>query len=183
MALVRTANDSWVSLEPARANHWVRPLLERGEIPLHGPPVERVEATELPKTKYEIQAEVTSGKHRFDFRVRSPSLPPVWVEVKAVGWCVDGVGRFPDAPTARGVRHVEALTRLQRNGEAACLILVGMRDDIREIRPFETIDPDWAAAVETAREAGVRVQAVGFSFDGEGQARYRGLLPFRDASG
>ncbi|MEF8776399.1 MAG: DNA/RNA nuclease SfsA [Haloarculaceae archaeon] len=88
-----------------------------------------------------------------------------YVEVKAVTHAEDGVGKFPDAPTERGRRHLRDLTALAEDGVPASVVFVAMRPDVEVVRPFREIDPDFAAALEAAAEAGVGVHAVGSAFD------------------
>lgn len=84
------------------------------------------------------------------------------VEVKAVTHAEAGVGKFPDAPTERGRRHLRTLADL--DGPAS-VVFVAMRPDAREIRPFREIDPAFADGLAAAREAGVSLHAIGTSFD------------------
>jgi len=52
-----------------------------------------------------VDREVRLGESRLDFRLSGPD-GVCWVEVKSVTLVEEGVARFPDAPTARGVRHL-----------------------------------------------------------------------------
>ncbi len=54
----------------------------------------------------EIKPEVKHGASRLDFRL-SGAAGVCWVETKSVTLVEEGVARFPDAPTARGRRHLE----------------------------------------------------------------------------
>ena len=55
-----------------------------------------------------LRGETTYGNSRFDFYWES-SKSKGFVEVKGVTLEEDGVVRFPDAPTQRGVKHLEEL--------------------------------------------------------------------------
>ena len=57
-----------------------------------------------------IRPETTHGDSRFDFYLESPGHR-LFAEVKGVTLEDDGVMRFPDAPTERGVKHLEGLAR------------------------------------------------------------------------
>ena len=89
------------------------------------------------------------------------------------------MARFPDAPTARGKRHVEELTDRVRRGDAAMVLFVVQRDDARRVGPYRAIDPAFAAALGAARAAGVMLRAVSFRLAGSGRATYIGPLPVR----
>ena len=88
-----------------------------------------------------------------------------YVEVKAVTHAEDGVGKFPDAPTKRGRRHLRDLTALAEDGTPASVVFVAMRPDVAVVRPFREIDPDFGDALAAAAEAGVGIHAVGSAFD------------------
>jgi sugar fermentation stimulation protein A len=83
----------------------------------------------------------------------------VLLEVKSVAAVRGGTALFPDAPTARGVRHVEALGHAASRGERAALLFVVQRGDVRRVAPFAERDPAFAAALRAARRAGVRLLA------------------------
>ena len=69
-----------------------------------------------------LRAEVTVGDSRFDFAAEQDGRP-VYIEVKGCTLETDGVARFPDAPTERGVKHVRGLTRLAGQG-CRCVVLI-----------------------------------------------------------
>ena len=60
-----------------------------------------------------IRPETTHGDSRFDFYIEG-GTKPAFVEVK--GCTLESEGRvyFPDAPTLRGVKHLEGLIRQRR---------------------------------------------------------------------
>lgn len=88
-----------------------------------------------------------------------------YVEVKAVTHAEAGVGKFPDAPTERGRRHLRALTALAEGGTSASALFVSMRPDVTAVRPFRSIDPDFADDLAAAADAGVGLHAVATAFD------------------
>lgn len=103
-------------------------------------------------------AEVPWGRSRLDFGLRDLAGNRVLAEVKGVSWAQAGVGRFPDAPTDRGVRHLEHLIEVAaRPGLGAALILVAQRSDVEAIEAAPEIDPAFAAALTRAAESGVRI--------------------------
>lgn len=82
-----------------------------------------------------------------------------WVEAKSVTLVVDGAGLFPDAVTARGRRHVEALQAAVARGERAAVVFVIQREDAVCFRPHDASDPDFGKALRRAAAAGVEVYA------------------------
>jgi sugar fermentation stimulation protein A len=94
---------------------------------------------------------------RFDFLLRRPGrVQKLVLEVKSVTLVHCGVGLFPDAVTARGARHVAELAILaRRRGWRAAIMFVVQRADARRVVAAADVDPDFALALERAREAGV----------------------------
>lgn len=103
--------------------------------------------------------EVLYNGCRIDFRLEAPGRPPCLVETKSCTLVVDGAGYFPDAPTARGERHVRALLAARREGFDAAVVWVVQRGDARVLRPWEEADPALVRALREARDAGVRLVA------------------------
>ena len=136
----------WVSLDTTLPNRLVSRALRRGWL-------EELAGWELGG------AEVTLGSSRLDF-VLEDGPRRLALEVKSVSLVRDRVGRFPDAVTARGTRHVEELTGIAgREGWRAAVLFVAQRTDVDRVVADAGIDPDFAEALQTAREAGVRTMA------------------------
>ncbi|MCZ6512596.1 MAG: DNA/RNA nuclease SfsA [Nitrospinae bacterium] len=104
----------------------------------------------------DVSSEVKAGHSRFDFRLDFPN-GSMWVEVKSVSLVEQTVGKFPDAPTERGRRHVEELTALRRKGIRAAVVFVSQRSDTRTIIPHEVIDPEFGERLREAQRAGVEL--------------------------
>jgi sugar fermentation stimulation protein A len=103
-----------------------------------------------------FEREVQRGHSRLDFRLTGP--PGVcWVEVKSVTLVQDTVARFPDAPTARGARHLRELTAAASTGDRAAVVFVVQRADARRFAPHHRADPAFGAALREAAAAGVGV--------------------------
>ena len=105
-----------------------------------------------------VRREPRVGTHRFDLAYRLNSGKEALLEVKTVTWAVEGVGYFPDAPSARATAHLRLLTALAREGSPVGVVFVAMHTGIREIRPAVSIDPVFAGACAEAASAGVRFE-------------------------
>lgn len=105
-----------------------------------------------------IQSEVFYGNSRFDFRLETPS-GAMFVEVKGVTLEEDGEVRFPDAPTERGVKHLEELIRAVEEGYSAGVFFVIQMKGARCFRPNDLTHPAFGAALRRAAERGVSVYA------------------------
>lgn len=82
---------------------------------------------------------------------------PVWLEVKSVTLARNGMAEFPDSRTARGAKHLAALTAAAQRGEGAVMLYLLARDDCDRIGIAGDIDPAYALAFAAARAAGVRM--------------------------
>ncbi len=82
-----------------------------------------------------------------------------WVEIKSASLVIDGVARFPDAPTVRGRRHVDALAALAAQGIAAAVVFMVQRPDAHAFRPYSERDPELGEALRRAEAAGVGLYA------------------------
>lgn len=83
-----------------------------------------------------------------------------YVEVKNVTLRTDdGALAFPDAVTARGRKHLEALAAVAGTGQRAVMLFVCPRADADRMRIAGEIDPDYARAFGRARAAGVEMLA------------------------
>ena len=106
-----------------------------------------------------LRPETTWGRSRFDFYWEAGPERRGFVEVKGVTLEQDGVAAFPDAPTERGVRHLEELSAARREGyECAVCFVIQMKGPTR-FRPNEATHPAFGAGLRAAAEAGVDVLA------------------------
>ena len=83
-----------------------------------------------------------------------------FVEVKGVTLEEDGVVRFPDAPTLRGVKHLEELVRARRAGYEAAVCFVIQMEDVIRFQPNDRTHPAFGQALRAAAAAGVEVLAL-----------------------
>ena len=106
-----------------------------------------------------LRREFTLGDSRFDlqFSLNSHS----WLmEVKGVTLEEEGIARFPDAPTVRGLKHLRGLTAARENGWHSAVLFVIQMDGILMLRPSWKTDPDFSGALRQAQQAGVDILAV-----------------------
>ena len=79
------------------------------------------------------------------------------MEVQGCTLEIDGIGYFPDAPTERGIKHLQELIKAQEEGYPTALAFVIQMNGITEVRPNMTTHPAFGQALEEARKAGVDV--------------------------
>ncbi len=107
----------------------------------------------------DISPEKTFGDSRFDFRLTDRDGRVCWMEVKGVTLEEDGVARFPDAPTERGVKHVGELVKAVSAGDYACIVFVIQMKGIKEFRPNDETHMAFGDALRNAHSRGVKILA------------------------
>lgn len=106
-----------------------------------------------------LRPETTYGSSRFDFYWES-SKSRGFVEVKGVTLEEDGVVRFPDAPTLRGVKHLDELVKAHEAGYEAAVCFVIQMEDVRWFAPNDVTHPEFGQALRRAAQAGVEILAM-----------------------
>ena len=105
-----------------------------------------------------IRREVTKGNSRFDFCIEENGKI-TYLEVKGVTLENDGVASFPDAPTERGVKHIEELISLKNQGYGAAILFVIQMKGITEFTPNDSTHKAFGNALRRAHNAGVKIYA------------------------
>ena len=108
-----------------------------------------------------VRPEVKYGENsRVDFLL-SGEGPETYVEVKSVTLCREtGLAEFPDSRTARGLKHLEELTRVTQDGARAVMFYLVQRTDCARVGIAADIDPAYAEGLVQARKAGVELMAM-----------------------
>ncbi len=144
LAMVQSTSGELVSVVTTLTNELVAEALAAGLI------------AELADFRVEAR-EYTWGRSRFDFLLARSDDTRMLLEVKSVTLVEAGSALFPDAVTARGTRHVRELAAAKSQGLEATVLFVVQRRDATSVSAARSIDPNFAAALEEARKAGVRV--------------------------
>lgn len=105
-----------------------------------------------------IRPECRFGNSRFDFYVEDGQRR-FFMEVKGVTLEEDGVARFPDAPTERGVKHVQELIACRKEGYEAFLFFAVQMKGISRVEPNDQTHPAFGEALREAAAAGVQILA------------------------
>ena len=122
-----------------------------------------------PEVKY-------ADKSRIDFLLSG--AVDTYVEVKSVTLSrTAGLAEFPDSVTARGAKHLEALTQMVAQGHRAVMFYMVQRTDCAALSLAADIDPAYAAAFARATKAGVQVLAYDCAIDPKG-VTLRRPMPF-----
>ncbi len=112
----------------------------------------------FPHTPTVIKREVSYGQSRLDFAVEFAKSVAL-IEVKGVTLEEDGVVLFPDAPTQRGVRHIEELVAAVKDGYDAHIVFIIQMQGVKYFTPNNQTQPAFGAALIKAKEQGVGIHA------------------------
>lgn len=108
-----------------------------------------------------VRPEARYGESRIDFYMeRSDSrLRRAFLEVKGVTLEENGVARFPDAPTERGIKHMKELMRAVSEGYEAYILFVIQMKGVHQFEPNDRTHPAFGETLREAAAAGVTVLA------------------------
>ena len=106
-----------------------------------------------------LKPECKHGDSRFDFYLETEAKK-MFIEVKGVTLEEKGVVMFPDAPTERGVKHVQELCHCLEQGYEAAIVFVVQMSGMRYFTPNRRTHAAFAEALERAEACGVRMLAL-----------------------
>ena len=110
-----------------------------------------------------VKPEYTYGDSRFDFYMERCGEKYL-TEVKGCTLAADlkmGIGLFPDAPTQRGVKHLEELAVAAKEGYHCQIAFVIQMNGIHMVFPNDDTQPEFGQALVRAAKAGVQVSYYG----------------------
>jgi sugar fermentation stimulation protein A len=157
--IVEASPGVLVGIHSSRANALVKESLAAGVLTGWPAPTELRREVKLTAGDHGTATPVTGM--RVDLVARFPGeAEPRIIEVKSVTASdAPGRGFFPDAVSARAVRHLDTLAALARAGRRCVLVYCVQRGDVERLRAAAEIDPAYAAALVRARADGVEFRA------------------------
>ena len=141
---VREDNTLLINMDSQAPNHIFREWAQEGNF--------------RPDLKI-LRGETTFGNSRFDFYWED-SEKRGFVEIKGVTLEQDGVVRFPDAPTERGIKHLEELMAAKGAGYEAAVCFIVQIEGMRWLEPNDITHPAFGEALRKCAAAGVEVFAL-----------------------
>ncbi len=141
--------DVWVCIDSRIPNHVIHQALLEKRLP------EFANYTE-------IRPEYRYGASRIDFLLlgRRRAL----LEIKGCTLVRGRRALFPDAPTARGTKHLQELIKALDDDYQTSILFLVQRPDADDFAPNDETDPGFAAALRAADAAGVEVIAYTSTF-------------------
>ena len=105
-----------------------------------------------------VRREVPYGRSRFDLYVESEDRK-AFIEVKGVTLENDGIASFPDAPTERGIKHINELMAAKNDGYEAYVLFVVQMKGIHAFMPNDRTHKAFGDALRLAADSGVKILA------------------------
>ena len=140
--------DRLINMDSQAPNQVVEEALVKGTLKLPG----------MEEGLTFIKREVTYGESRFDFYIETYEKRG-FIEVKGVTLEQEDYVMFPDAPTLRGLKHVEELIKAQKEGYANYIIFVIQMKGVNYFRPHVERQEAFAKALQVAERQGVKILA------------------------
>ena len=105
-----------------------------------------------------LKPEKTYNKSRLDFYYETKDKK-VYMEVKGVTLLDGDVARFPDAPTERGIKHIEHLIELKKQGYETYIMFVIQCKGVKRFEPNDVTHKAFGDVLREAYKTGVNVVA------------------------
>lgn len=133
-----------INMDSQAPNKVVREALEKRIIQL--PEMENIDL---------IRPETVYGDSRFDFYIEDEKGQKGFIEVKGVTLENDGIAAFPDAPTERGVKHINELIKAKNSGYNAYIVFVVQMSGMKYLIPNDTTHKAFGDTLRLADSCGV----------------------------
>ena len=119
--------------------------------------------------KIQIKPETKFGPNtRFDFLVTKNNYK-AFIEVKNVTLSrINGLAEFPDAVTARGLKHINELLNAQKKGYKIFIIYLIQRTDCKNFKIAEDIDPEYSDTLSKAVKKKLNILCYDCKFSPKG---------------
>ena len=105
-----------------------------------------------------LKPEKTYGNSRFDVYIEG-KIKKAFIEIKGCTLEIDGVVKFPDAKTERGVKHVRELIKAREEGYLAYIIIVIQMEDVLYFTPNIEMHKEFGDVLKEADAKGVKILA------------------------
>jgi len=155
--------DVWVSIDSRVPNRFFKYLIQNNLLP---------DFNDWKINKEEFKF----SNSRLDFLLQNKSKEDFLIELKSCTLVENGIALFPDAPTSRGVKHLNDLAKACKLGKKGGIVFLVQREDCECFSPNTKMDPVFAEALISAKEHGVKVFAYKCKLI-EKQLKFIGKIP------
>ncbi len=144
--------NGWIGVHTGRTNPVIEEAVSQGWVP-------QLDGYSCIRREVMFEADGYE-RSRFDLFLSEGSAADAWVEVKNVTLWQGDAMTFPDAVTARGLKHLNLLQEACRQGYRGVMVYALNRPEGDYFRPAEEIDPAYAETLRKVVENGVEVIAL-----------------------
>lgn len=142
-------NNMLINMDSQAPNKVVKEGLVNGKIKIAGFDMDNLK----------IKSEAVFGSSRLDFFI-DDGVHKGYIEVKGVTLEKDGVVLFPDAPTIRGIKHINELIYIKKQGFFyAGIIFVIQLKGAKHFEPNNQTHKEFGQALKMAKISGVDILA------------------------
>lgn len=159
--------EMWINIDSQIPNALAAEGILAGNIKLPG----------LKGTINFLKREYTYERSKFDIYFETDQQEKGFVEVKGMTLENHGIGAFPDAPTLRGLKHVEELRLAQTMGYHSYVLFIVQFPTITAATIHRVMQPALYEAMKMAVADGVQVLAYNCEVDQE-TITIKGAVPF-----
>ncbi len=106
-----------------------------------------------------LKSEVRIGNSRLDFYLETAEYK-AYAEIKGVTLEEMGIVKFPDAPTQRGIKHLQELSETVQSGYKAFAVFIVQMEQAEYFTPNNATHPEFGTALKEARQNGVEIIAI-----------------------
>lgn len=155
-SLIATRKENrWVNIDSQAPNVVAFEAIKKGKIHEIG-------------TAQTVKKEVTFGSSRFDLYIEKEDEKG-FIEVKGVTLEIDGLAKFPDAPTSRGTKHIYELIKAVKEGYKGTILFIIQMEGCYTFTPNKETDPAFSDALIEASKNGVKILAYDTVVNDEGE--------------
>ena len=116
-----------------------------------------------------VEREIKINTHtRLDLLLTGANGQRCYGEIKNCTLVSDGLASFPDAVTARGLKHITELEALFESGHRCVMFYLIQRMDAKVFKPADPIDPEYGKELRRAVHGGLEILAYDVSIDLKG---------------
>ncbi|EOL48947.1 sugar fermentation stimulation protein [Enterococcus phoeniculicola] len=106
-----------------------------------------------------LKREKTFKHSKFDIYIETNQSEKIFVEVKGMTLENYQIGAFPDAPSLRGLKHVEELTLAQREGYQCYVLFIIQFEEVKLATIHTDMQPALYTAIQKGKQDGLQVLA------------------------
>ena len=119
---------------------------------------EWIKSSGIVSTNATVCREVKYKNSRFDFYIEDGERK-IFLEVKGCTLEENGTALFPDAPTERGVKHINELIDCISEGYEAYILMVIQMKSVKVFKPNDRTHKEFGDALRQAQNSGVKILA------------------------